>query len=120
MRAISPVDPSQPAAEPGLRGWTVQTVLGVSTGTAALLPAAPVAIPLQDAVRRIAPRPVLVIAAGDKITVVQRVQAAAPSTVQVWALPRSTHTEGFADQPDEWTSPVGGFLDSSLGKPPTE
>ena len=111
--------PADLVPEPGLHGWTVQTVMRLSTGTAALLSAAPVPIPLQDAVRRITPRPVLVIAAGDEIAVVQRVQAAAPSTVQVWALPRSTHTQGFADQPDEWTSRVGGFLDSALAKPPT-
>jgi uncharacterized protein len=109
--------PADLVPEPGLHGWTVQTVTGVSTGTAALLSAAPIPIPLQDAVRRIAPRPVLVIAAGDEIAVVQRIQAAAPSTVQVWALPRSTHTQGFADQPDEWTSRVGGFLDHTLAKP---
>jgi pimeloyl-ACP methyl ester carboxylesterase len=112
--------PADLVPEPGPHGWTVQTVMALSTGTAALLSGAPVPIPLQDAVRRIAPRPVLVIAAGDEIAVVQRMQAAAPSTVQVWALPRSTHAQGFADQPDEWTSRVGGILDSALRKPPTE
>jgi dienelactone hydrolase len=112
--------PADLVPEPGLHGWTVQTVMGVSTGTAALLSAAPVPIPLQDAVRQIKPRPILVIAAGDEIAVVQRVQAAAPSTVQMWALPRSTHTHGFADQPDEWSSRVGSFLDAALAKPPTD
>jgi hypothetical protein len=63
---------------------------------------------------------VLLIAAGDEIGVVQRVQAAAPSSVQMWALPRSTHTRGFADQPDEWTARVGGFLDTTLAKPTTD
>lgn len=112
--------PADLVPEPGLHGWTAQAVMGISTGTAAVLSAAPVPIPLRDAVRRITPRPVLVIAAGEEILVVQRVQAAAPSTVQVWTLPRSTHTHGFADQPEEWTSRVGAFLDSALGKPPTD
>jgi alpha/beta superfamily hydrolase len=112
--------PADLVPEPGLHGWTVQTVMGISTGTAALLSAAPVPIPLRDAVQQIAPRPVLVIAAGNEIAVVQRIQAAAPSTVQVWTLPRSTHTHGFTDQPDEWTSRVGRFLDTALAKPATD
>lgn len=112
--------PADLVPEPGLHGWTVRTVMGISTGMAASLSAAPVPLQLQDAVRRITPRPVLLIAAGDEIGVVHRVQAAAPSSVQVWALPRSTHTHGFADQPDEWTARVGSFLDSALAKSATD
>jgi pimeloyl-ACP methyl ester carboxylesterase len=111
MQARQPADL---VPEPGLHGWTVQTVMGVSTGTAALLSAASPPLPLQDAVQRMSPRLVLLIAAGEEIGVVQRVQAAAPSSVQVWALPHSTHTRGLDDQPDEWTARVGSFLDATL------
>ncbi len=73
--------------------------------------------PLREAVRALAPRPVLVIAGGavpDEVETAERLELAAPVTVQVWVAPGSGHTRALADHRAEWTSRVVGFLDGAL------
>jgi hypothetical protein len=108
------VEPRQPAdlvPEEGLRGWTVRTVLAISTGTAALLSAAPQPLPLADAARAVAPRPMLLIAGAGEEAAVRRVRAAASEAVQVWELPGVGHQGGLAADPRRWTDTVGHVLD---------
>jgi hypothetical protein len=53
--------------------------------------------PLTDAIAVIAPRPVLLIAAGDvddEVRLGQRFAATAPATTQLWVVPDAGHTAG--------------------------
>ncbi|HEX3005344.1 MAG TPA: hypothetical protein VHO27_14110, partial [Angustibacter sp.] len=68
---------------------------------------------LRDAVRRAAPRPVLLIAAGsvaDEQHAAADLHRASPSSVQVWTVPGSGHTQGLRTAPQQWEQRVVGFL----------
>lgn len=72
---------------------------------------------LQDSVAVSAPRPVLLIAAGevpDELLAAQHIRAGSPATVQIWAAPGVGHTGALAAFPQEWQDRVGGFLAAAL------
>jgi hypothetical protein len=89
----------------------------VQDTTAAVLSSTAPPVDLRSAVLRTAPRPVLVIAAGDAAAeraAGQRLQSAAPGAVQLWEVAGSGHTAGLRTAPEEWTARVGEFLDTAL------
>ncbi len=104
----------QLAPEPGPQGWTQQAVQSIAIATAALLTDAPEPIPLRDAVKALAPRPVLLIAARGEIDFIRHLQRAAPATVSTWEMPDTEHTGGLDTHPAEWTARVVSFLDATL------
>lgn len=102
----------------GFRGWIQEQLERVQDLLTDLLTAAPEPTPLAEAVRAAAPRPFLLIAAGD----VEEEQEAAdvlrsvsPATVRTWVVPGAAHTDGLDVAPDEWRARVVGFLDGALG-----
>jgi pimeloyl-ACP methyl ester carboxylesterase len=77
-------------------------------------------IPLGDAVRAAAPRPVLLIAGGrvpDEGHAAAYIQQHAPASVTVWVVPGAGHIQGLSVAPDEWERTVIGFLDAALAGP---
>ena len=90
--------------------WVMYTAAGLISG-------APRPMSIPDAVRA-AGRPVLIIAGGavaDEPAAARWFQAASPATVQVWVVPRASHTRGLATAPRAWEAHVTGFLDAALG-----
>ncbi len=101
----------------GLRGWLQQRVDWVLYTATDLLTAADPPVALRDAVARAAPRPVLLIAAGDvadEAAAARWIQSASPTTVAVWVVPGAGHTGGLHVQPEEWEARVTSFLDQAL------
>jgi pimeloyl-ACP methyl ester carboxylesterase len=111
---VEPRVPADTALSPGPLGWVEQTVNRIVVSSAALLTDAPMPMPLRDAMTAIAPRPVLLIAGSGEVEAIRDVTAGAPGTVEVWELPDTPHTQGLADQPDEWEARVVDFLDQAL------
>ena len=101
----------------GLRGWLQQRVDWVLYTATDLLTAADPPVALRDAVARAAPRPVLLIAAGDvadEAAAARWIQSGSPTTVAVWVVPGAGHTGGLRVQPEEWEARVTSFLDQAL------
>jgi len=74
-------------------------------------------ITLHDAVRAAAPRPVLLIAAGnvrDESLAADHIRSGSPDTVEVWTVDGAAHTGGLSTEPDEWARRVTTFLDAAL------
>ena len=72
---------------------------------------------LADLVGRIAPRPVMLIAApnsknGEKLN--RRYYAAAHEPKTLWEIPESKHTGGIDARPREYERRVVGFFDGAL------
>jgi hypothetical protein len=114
---VEPRVPADTTPSPGLRGWVEQAVDRIVVSTAAFLTDAPMPMPLQDAVTAIAPRPVLLIAGAGEVEAIRDVAEVAPSTVEMWELPDTPHTQGLADEPDQWEARVVAFLDQALAPP---
>jgi hypothetical protein len=103
-------------------------VLGVGTGLERAVSAAAriatraitgmrEAPPLTGLVPRIAPRRLLLIAAGgrpDEIAVNRAYQAAAGPSAALWTLPDAPHTQGLARHPAQYEARVAAFLDGAL------
>ena len=73
--------------------------------------------PFREQVRRIAPRPILFIAAGQadyEISVARRYAASAGPTAQVWALPEAHHVGGIVERPEEYRQRMLDFFDANL------
>ncbi|MFC6450321.1 alpha/beta hydrolase [Cellulomonas gelida] len=104
----------------GWRGTLTRTVHAAQTSLADLMSEPRRPAPLGDAVREVAPRPVLLIAAGrvpDEQHAAAALQASAPDSVQVWVVRGADHTGGLAAAPQEWESRVIDFLDAALADP---
>jgi uncharacterized protein len=74
---------------------------------------------LQDVMPRIAPRPVLLIAApnspnGEKLN--RGYAEKGGETTTLWEIPESGHTGGIEARPEEYERRVVGFFDRSLGR----
>ena len=101
-------------------GWRGTVTIGIhraQTALADLVSPAAVPPPLRSAVAAGAPRPVLLITAGnqpDEGHAAAWLRAASPGSVQVWTVPRAGHTAGLATAPDEWEGRVTTFLDEAL------
>ena len=101
----------------GGRGWIQERIESITYGLTDLLTAADPPIALHDAVAVAAPRPVLLIAAGnvaDEGDAARFIRSASPATVEIWDVPESGHTDGLATHPDEWEHRVVGFLAEHL------
>jgi uncharacterized protein len=74
---------------------------------------------LADLMPRIAPRPVLLIAAGDappEVPANRLYRRAGGPHVTLWELPGVGHTRGLAARPAVYERRVAGFLDGALGR----
>jgi fermentation-respiration switch protein FrsA (DUF1100 family) len=103
--------------EYGLAGHLQELLDRVTYTFVDLLTAASPPIDLEAAVIRAAPAPILLIAAGDvedEHLVAQRLQTAAPVSIEVWVVPGSGHTGGLDTAPAEWERRVVDFLDTAL------
>ena len=101
----------------GIDGALTRGEEWVKFGAAGLLSGAPRPMPLRDAIRAAAPRPVLIIAAGavpDESVAARWFQAASPDTVQVWTVARAGHTGALTAQPQAWEARVTSFLNAAL------
>jgi dienelactone hydrolase len=101
----------------GIDGALTRGEEWVKFSAAGLLSGAPRPMPLRDAIRAAAPRPVLIIAAGavpDESVAARWFQAASPGTVQVWSVARAGHTGALAAQPRAWEARVTSFLNAAL------
>ncbi len=101
----------------GVAGAVQHQLDRATYATADLLTAAGPPTPLRPAAERSAPRPLLLIAAGevpDEEHAARWVQAGSPGSVAVWVVPGATHTAGLATQPDQWEQRVTDFLDEAL------
>lgn len=104
--------------EYGASGAVTEAVESLTYGFADLLTSANPPISLRNAVRAAAPRPVLLIAAGDvadEALAGRYIQSGSPDTVDLWVVPGTGHTHGLDTHPDEWESRVVAFLDRALG-----
>jgi uncharacterized protein len=102
--------PDHPGRYVALAGGWVQDRL------AALLSGAAPPTPLPDAVTALAPRPLLLIAAGvgDEERAAAHLARQRPSDVEVWVVEGSGHTGGLRTAPGEWQRRVGRFLADAL------
>jgi uncharacterized protein len=104
------------AVSVGPEGWPSLPFFGVRHLAADLMSTAPDPIALEDAMARIAPRPVLLIAGrGSTERALNGLyHSVSPSTTQLWELPDTPHSKAIWEHRGEWTSRVVGFLDSVL------
>jgi pimeloyl-ACP methyl ester carboxylesterase len=72
-------------------------------------------IALEEAMRRIAPRPVLLIAGTQPEVDFNRAYvAAAPASTELWAVADVGHTRALAAHPRRWVERVTSFLEAAL------
>jgi fermentation-respiration switch protein FrsA (DUF1100 family) len=105
----------------GRRGDVQRGLEWLTYGVTDLLTPASPPISLREAVSVAAPRPVLLVAAGerpDEGTANRYVAAGSPSTVQVWEVPGASHTGGLRTRPLEWEQRVTTFLTTALDAAP--
>ena len=72
---------------------------------------------LVDLVPRIAPRPLLLIGAGNDNggeDLQPHYLAAAKQPKAFWTIPEATHTGGYAARPDDYVRRVTAFFDAAL------
>ena len=103
--------------EYGFRGLIQEGVDHLTYWLVDLMTSAGPPISLHDAVMAMAPRPVLLIAAGevpDEGLAARHLQAAAPGSVEVWEVPGAAHSGALATAPEEWAARVLAFLDGAL------
>lgn len=102
----------------GLRGVITRGIDWVTYAAADLLSGASAPSSLRAALAAAAPRPVLLIAAGnapDETLAGRFFRRASPRSVQLWVVPAAGHTGGLEAQPKEWESRVIEFLDAAFG-----
>jgi pimeloyl-ACP methyl ester carboxylesterase len=101
----------------GVRGALQEVLDHASQAVTDVLTAASPPPSLRRAVAGAAPRPFLVIAAGDvadEVAAGEWLRSAAPSSVSLWVVPDSGHTGGLDTDPRGWEERVTGFLTSAL------
>ncbi len=101
------------------RGQVQRVIDRVQFGLTDLLTPRSPPTSLRDAVRRTAPRPVLLIAAGSspegsEIAADTYIRAASPSSVRLWVVPGTTHTAGLRTHRRAWVQQVTGFLNAAV------
>ncbi len=104
----------------GARGRIQLGLEWIEYSLADLLTSASKPIALADAAGAAAPRPVLLIVAGeveDEAHAADHIRRKAPQSVSVWTVDGAGHTGGLSAAPAEWESTVIGFLDASLARP---
>jgi pimeloyl-ACP methyl ester carboxylesterase len=106
----------------GWRGAVTLTVHEAQTALAEAISPARRPPALEDSVRATAPRPILLLAAGqvpDEQHAAATLRAAAPDTVQVWVVLGAGHTGALREDRASWESRVVGFLDAALLRGPS-
>ncbi|MFZ0012578.1 MAG: alpha/beta fold hydrolase, partial [Acidimicrobiia bacterium] len=74
-------------------------------------------LPLANAARSAAPRPILLIAGGemaDEVHVIDYLNEQAGGNVSTWTVGDAGHIEGLATDPAGWEEEVVGFLETAL------
>jgi len=85
-----------------------------------LLTEAPRPPSLRESAAAAAPRPILLIAAGevpDEQHAAAYIRSGSPASVEVWVVAGARHTGGLATAPSEWRTRVTAFLDGALPPP---
>jgi len=103
--------------EYGWRGSLQRGVEWILYSTADLLTDARPPRSLRDAAAAAAPRPMLLIAAGDETDEApadRYIQAGSPESVEVWVVPGTHHTAAIRTHPVEWENRVTAFLEAAL------
>jgi hypothetical protein len=103
--------------EYGWRGVVQEGIEWLTYGLADVLTAADPPIALRAAVASVAPRPVLLIAAGNVESeglAGRDIASESPDTVELWIVPGTGHTAGLDTHPHEWEQRVTTFLEESL------
>jgi alpha-beta hydrolase superfamily lysophospholipase len=101
----------------GLNGQVQRVIDRVTYTVAGWLTSAPEPAPLRDSIAKAAPRPVLLVAAGnvpDEQAAADLMRTAAPTSVTVWVAPNANHTGALRAQPAKWTQRVTRFLDAAM------
>jgi pimeloyl-ACP methyl ester carboxylesterase len=103
----------------GWRGALQEGVEAARTTLVRVLVGRESPITLRAAVRRTAPRPLLLVTAGtvaDEGRAAADVAAAASGSAQIWSVPGSAHTGALRTAPSEWEQRVVAFLTRSTGR----
>lgn len=106
-------------SEFGIQGRVQQVINRLEFAVVDLLTEAPEPPPLRSSAAEAAPRPILLIAAGnvaDEQHADRSIRAASPETVDLWVVPGAGHTGALRTRPDEWEERVAGFLDRHLAE----
>jgi pimeloyl-ACP methyl ester carboxylesterase len=100
----------------GPGGWPLLPSFWLCYAAADLMSPASPPLDLEEAVTRIAPRPLLLISGnGQTEAALNRRYAELTSpTTTLWELPDTEHTRGIWTHPDRWARRVGDFLDRTL------
>ena len=104
--------------EYGWRGAVQEELEALQYGLTDVLTPADPPIPLRDAVVAVAPRRVLLIAGGDvtdEPLADRYIRSGSPSTVSVWVVPHTGHTDGLSTHPLAWGQHVMAFLSATIG-----
>jgi len=104
----------------GIRGGIQLGLERIEYSLADLLTSASKPEALADAALAAAPRPVLLIVAGevsDEGHAASHIRDRAPANVSVWTVEGAGHTGGLSAAPAEWESTVVAFLDTALARP---
>jgi hypothetical protein len=104
--------------ELGLVGGVAGVVDAVGRGMTRVVSGEPEAPPLLDRLGRIAPRRVLLIAAGGRpheAEVDRRYAQAIGPSARLWVIGQAGHTKGLAARPREYAARVRRFLAAALG-----
>lgn len=103
--------------EYGLQGQLQEGLDRLRYAFVDLLTEAPRPQSLRSSAAAAAPRPVLLIAAGevpDEALAGVHIQSGAPESVELWEVEGAGHTAGLATAPEKWEERVVGFLDTAL------
>lgn len=82
-----------------------------------LLTAAERPEPLALSAARAAPRPILLITAGDlpdERNAAEHIKSVAGDSVSIWSVPEAGHIAGLATAPEEWEQTVVSFLEAAM------
>lgn len=104
----------------GTRGAFQLGLEWVEYSLADLLTGASKPVALADAALAAAPRPVLLIVAGevsDEGHAADHIRQKAPDNVAIWVVEGAGHTGGLSAAPIDWETTVIGFLDAALARP---
>ena len=96
-----------------VQGWLDE----ITYGAAGLLTAADQPATLRDSAAQAAPRPLLLITAGnrpDESFAADYIRAGSPASVSLWNVPGAEHIRALATDPAQWPNRVDGFLSAAL------
>lgn len=102
----------------GWRGVVQEGIDHLLYGAVDVLTSSSPPISLRAAVGAIAPRPVLLIAAGDVPDEADAggfIRNGAPDSVEIWVVPATGHTDALETHPQEWEDRVVRFLGDAIG-----